>query len=73
MIDRDEAVRLARARAAERGWAFSDEVSVVHRRGWFGRHDKFEIETNPTLLGTKARFVIDAETGEILDEGYIPR
>jgi hypothetical protein len=72
MIDRDEAVRLASVRAKDRGWEFSEEVSIVHRRGWFGRHDKYEIETNPTLRGTKARFVIDAENGEILEEGYIP-
>jgi hypothetical protein len=46
---------------------------VLHRRGWFGQHDRFEIETNAGMLGTKARFVIDAETGAVLDEGYIPR
>jgi hypothetical protein len=73
MIDQAAAVEIARARATENGWAFGSRLQVLHRRGWFGQHDRFEIETNAGMLGTKARFVIDAETGEVLDEGYIPR
>jgi hypothetical protein len=52
---------------------FAEPVDIVHRRGWFGRGDRFEIETNAGTRGTKARFVIDATTGDILSEGYIPR
>lgn len=73
MIDSTQAVEIARARAASNGWAFAEPVVVIHRRGWFGRNDRFEIETNAGKLGTKARFVIDGETGEILTEGYVPR
>jgi hypothetical protein len=73
MIDPQGAIEIARARAEEQGWAFSEPVEVVHRRGWPGQADRFEIETNAGKLGTKARFVIDAQTGAILSEGYIRR
>ncbi len=73
MIEPDFAVEIARRRATENGWAFAEPVEVVHRRGWLGRSGRFEIETNAGQLGTKARFVIDAVTGEVLSEGYIPR
>lgn len=43
------------------------------RKGWFGQHDRFDIETNAGNRGTMARFSIDALTGEVLSEGYIPR
>jgi hypothetical protein len=73
MIDSARAIEIARSRAEENGWGFADPIAVVHRIGWFGRSRRFEIETNAGMRGTKARFVIDAETGKVLSEGYIPR
>lgn len=73
MIDQAAAIEIARKRAHQNGWAFGGQLQVTHRRGWFGQHDRFEIETNAGMLGTKARFVIDAETGQVLTEGYVPR
>ncbi len=73
MIDRDAALQIARSRAAEKGWAFTEPVAVVHRRGWWGRPGRFDIESNAYNFGTKSRFVIDAETGAILSEGYVAR
>jgi hypothetical protein len=73
MIDRETAIEIARSRALENGWAFTEPVQVVHRRGWFGQSDRFEIETNAGMRGTKSRFTIDAETGEVVSEGYLPR
>ena len=73
MIGQEAAVQIARERARQHGWAFAEPVEVVHRRGWFGRSDRFVIETNAGKLGTKARFVIDAVTGAIVSEGYILR
>jgi hypothetical protein len=73
MIDQDSAIAIARARAQEKGWAFGEPFQVSVRRGWFGAIIRFEIETNPGKLGTKARFVINAGTGKIESEGYIPR
>lgn len=73
MIDRDAAIEIARKRAAEKGWGFAEPLDVSERRGWSGRTKHFEIETNAGNLGTKARFVVNAETGEIVSEGYVPR
>jgi hypothetical protein len=57
MIDQASAIEIARARAAQNGWAFGGQLQVLHRRGWFGQHDRFEIETNAGMLGTKARLL----------------
>jgi hypothetical protein len=73
MIERAAAIEVARQRAEQKGWPFAEPLSVVYRRGWFGRTSRFEVETNAGQRGTKARFVIDAATGSILSEGYIPR
>jgi len=54
-------------------WAFAEPVAVVHRRGWRGQADRFEIETNTGKRSTKARFTVDAATGQIVSEGYIAR
>ena len=73
MINAAEALEIARARAAANGWAFPEPFEVLLRKGWFGQHDRFDIETNAGCRGTKAIFTIDAATGEVLSEGYIPR
>lgn len=73
MIDRNTAIEIARKRAEENNWAFAEPVSYVLRRGWFGKADRIEIETNAGKRGTKACFVIDGKSGDIISEGYIPR
>lgn len=73
MIEEAAAIEVARTRAIEQGWAFSEPLDVIHHRGWFGSSGRYTIETNAGNRGTKARFVIDATTGAILSEGYIPR
>jgi hypothetical protein len=73
MIERIEAIEIARKRAKQNGWAFAAPINIEHRRGWFGGMDRFEIETNAGKKGTKAKFVINASTGEIISEGYISR
>ena len=74
MISESQAVAIARARAEENGWGWAEPVAVTAREAWFSKRVlRYEIETNAGALGTKARFVIDAETGAISSEGYIPR
>jgi hypothetical protein len=73
MIDASTALKIARARADQRGWAFAEPVQVQHRRHWFGSGGRYEVETNAGRRGTKARFVIDAANGQILSEAYISR
>ena len=73
MIARELAIQIARDRAEANGWAFSEPLAIVQRRPWLGwGRSRFEIETNAGNRGTKARFVIDGITGEVLREGYIP-
>ncbi len=73
MITSEDAMRIARDRAKEHGWGLAEPISVETRRAWSGRIKSYEIHSNPRLRGTKARFTIDAETGAILAEGYLPR
>jgi len=73
MISKDEAIEIATKRANENGWGFVEPIDVVSRRNWSGETVKYEIESLYGQLGTKCLFTIDAITGEILSEGYIPR
>ena len=72
-IDRNQAIEIARTRAAEKGWPFAEPLALIIRRAWFGGVSRFEIETGAGKRGTHTRFVIDAKTGEIVSEGYVPR
>ena len=74
MIDSAVAIGIARKRAEDNGWAFAEPLAIITRRAWLsGDLLRFEIETNAGKRGTKARFVIDATSGEIMSEGYLPR
>ena len=73
MIEKEQAIEIARKRAVANNWAFVEPINVVVRRGWFGKISRYELETNAGNRGTKARFVIDANSGEIISEGYISR
>lgn len=70
----EEALVLARAVSAEEGWAWVEPACATLRRPWFGKKGgKWEIFSNALGLGAKVRVVIDADSGAILDKGYIPR
>jgi hypothetical protein len=73
MIDQNAAIEIARKRAEEKGWGFAEPLHIVEHRGWRKGITRFEIWTNGSNRGTKARFTVDAKTGEIIEEGYIPR
>jgi hypothetical protein len=74
MVDRDTAIEIARKRAEENGWAFIEPLEVIERKAWFGNKSiRFDINTGMGYRGANARFEIDAATGEIISEGYIPR
>jgi len=72
MIDEQAAVEIAKARAADNGWAFVEPFSILLRRGWWPKVNRYEINSCTNRFGAKARFVIDADTGVVLDEGYMP-
>ncbi|KQW59280.1 hypothetical protein [Variovorax sp. Root411] len=74
MIDEKDAIALARAAAMAAGWAFVEPVQARLRKPWFGKGAaRWEINSNAMAFGARARFVIDAVDGRILDKGYIPR
>jgi hypothetical protein len=73
MIDESAAIALARAAAEKEGWSFVEPVAATFRRAWSGNGGRWEIHTNPSVRGARARFIIDASDGSVLEKGYIPR
>jgi len=74
MIEQDQAIEIARKRAAENNWGFAEPLHVVLYRykWWSDTPSRFEIWTNALKRGGNSRFVIDAKTGEILSEAFMP-
>jgi hypothetical protein len=73
MISEDEAVMRARQLAKEQGWSFVEPASATFRRRWLRPGGRWEVFSNAQGLGAKVRVVLDAESGEVLERGYIPR
>ena len=73
MIDERQAITRAREVAAEHGWAWIDPAVATLRRKWFGKGGRWEVFSHSRGHGPKVRVVLDAETGAVLDRGYIPR
>jgi hypothetical protein len=73
MIDKSVAITLARAVAEKEGWSFVEPIGATFRRAWSGEGGRWEIHTNAFARGTRARFIIDASDGRIIEKGYIPR
>jgi hypothetical protein len=73
MITPEAAEAIARARAASQGWGVAEPLVVKARRGWTGKIRSYSVDSNPAMRGAKVRFTIDAATGEILSEGFLPR
>jgi hypothetical protein len=72
-VTEEEAVELARAAAKREGWAWVEPAHATLRKPWFGKGGKWEIYSNAKGLGAKARVVIDAETGALVEKGHISR
>jgi hypothetical protein len=73
MLTEKEAINLARQAAEQQGWAWIEPAHATLRRAWRGAEGRWEVFSNALGRGAKARVVIDARTGEVLDKGYIPR
>jgi hypothetical protein len=73
VISQEEAVERAKRLAHERGWVWQDPASTLFRRRWLRPGGRWEILSNALALGAKVRVVLDAESGEILEQGDIPR
>ncbi len=70
MIAAEEAEAIARARAKEKKWGLMEPIEVRELRNRSGLR-AYEVVSDPSKRGTKARFTIDAITGLILEEGYV--
>ncbi len=73
MIDKSAAIALARAAAEKEGWSFVEPVAATLPRAWSGEGGRWEIHSNAAVRGTRARFIVDASDGRIIEKGYIPR
>lgn len=70
----DEVLEIVRRVAAEEGWPYSEPVLVTRRRPWLRRTGgTWEIFTNRNFMGGNIRIVVDDDTGEIVNKGFIPR
>jgi hypothetical protein len=72
-MSEEEAIVRAKHVAQEQGWAWVEPADATLHRAWFGKGGKWTIFSNAHGLGAKARVVIDALTGEVLEKGYVPR
>jgi len=63
----------AHAAAEKEGWSFVEPVAATLRRAWSGDGGRWEIHSNASVRGTRARFIVDASDGRIIEKGYIPR
>lgn len=75
MMTEQEAIERAKQVAQEQGWGWAEPVLATLYRPWFGfgKGGKWEIFSNVQRRGGNARVVIDAETGAVLEKGYLPR
>ena len=73
MITEQEAIDRAKQVAEAQGWGWAEPAYASLSRLWFGKGGKWEIFSNARGLGTKVRVVIDAQTGAVLEKGYMPR
>ncbi len=73
MITPENAAAIARARAKENNWTLREPIEVTDGRSRLSKSRTYFVVSDPVFRGAKARFIIDGETGKVLDEGYIPR
>ena len=73
MMSVEEAVGRAKQFAQQQGWAWVEPSHATLQRAWFGNGGKWLVVSNAQGLGAKARVLLDAGTGEVLEHGYIPR
>lgn len=73
MISEDDAIRIAKQLASENTWGWVEPTKVIFRKSWRGKPLRYEVYSNAHGLGTKVRVFVDANSGEILEQGYLPR
>ncbi len=73
-MTKEEAVAVAKGLAESKGWTW---LEPVHCQPGARRLNKavrtWEVHTNANSRGASMRVLIDDETGEVLESGYLPR
>ena len=70
----EDALRIARAVAEEKGWPWLEPVMVSRRRAFlFFGAAHWEVRTNAGSLGMNVRVEIDDTTGKVRQKGFLPR
>jgi hypothetical protein len=73
-VSEEEAVALAKEVADEKGWPWALPVRVSRRKPWLSRGGgRWEIFSNGNALGASVRVVINDDTGEVIERGFISR
>ena len=71
MIDRNEAIEIARNYAKQHGISFFAEVRVDFEKGWWWRRRAvWRVLTRTSFRGGASGFVIDANSGDVIDHGW---
>lgn len=70
MIDREEAIQIAKKEASLQGWYWQEPVEIGWRRHWIGKNGHWEISTNTASRGPMIRMVISGE-GEIIEKNLL--
>lgn len=73
LMSEAEAIRVAKQLADEMGWGWLDPAYATLRRRWFGPGGRWEILSNAVGKGPKVRVILDAQSGQVIEKGYIPR
>jgi hypothetical protein len=73
MVTEQEAIARARQTAQAEGWAWVEPAQATLHRAWTGGGGRWVVFSNSEGLGAKARVIIDARTGNVLEKGYVPR
>jgi hypothetical protein len=70
----EEAIEKAREIADAEGWSWRTPVAVsVRRRYYLVGPREIHVTTGAGSLGASVRVVFDAETGAVVQRGFIPR
>ena len=72
-MTRDEALALARARAAQHGWPFVEPVQIERYRPWWLLAPRWRVVSNHESRGSNVRVEIDERSGAVVHEAFLPR
>ena len=72
-VNKTQALAIAERSAQELGWYWAEPVTAKESGGWFWTKRQWTIESNCEARGARARFVIDAESGAVIERGFVGR